>query len=46
MRKDEQSESSGNVYVSNETCVVLVIMCNEKLDILEIQHVIGILHIC
>ena len=46
MRKDEQSESSGNVCVCNETRVVLVIMCNERLDILEMQYVIGILYIC
>ena len=46
MGKDEQSESSGNICVSNETRVVLVIMCNERLDMLEMQHVVEILCIC
>ena len=46
MRKDEQSESSGDIYMSSEIHVMLVIMCNKRLDILEMQYVIGILCVC
>ena len=45
MRKDEQSESSGNICMSSKTHIMLVIMCNERLDTLEKQHIVGILHV-
>ena len=39
MRKYYQAESSRNICVSNETCVVLENIVKERLDILETQFI-------